>query len=242
MKRDSRRRKNARIAVFFLAAAGIMLAVLFQRVLVVRNVIIEGDTSASDAEIIRASAIDMGGSILRIDEAELRVNLESTGRYALDQVHVRLPSTVALVVRDRDRDALVLCGGRFLTLDSEGYVIEASDTMPDDAGVYVSGMESASYRIGSRLSANADRLAAMQTVIEALKAQNATEYVSDLNVSDVLSLRITTRTGIRVELGDVSEMNAKVMWLRSAVADLEARGETRGTLDVSSGKRADYKP
>jgi hypothetical protein len=33
-----------------------------------------------------------------------------------------------------------------------------------------------------------------------------------------------------------------MLWMSSAVSDLESRGNTRGTLDVSGGDKADYMP
>ena len=59
-------------------------------------------------------------------------------------------------------------------------------------------------------------------------------------MSDVENLRIITRTGIRVELGDAENMGNKIAWMKGAVADLERRGESGGTLDVRSGSKADY--
>ena len=82
----------------------------------------------------------------------------------------------------------------------------------------------------------------MKAAVDAIRNQGAAIYVSELNVDDPLNLWITTRTGIRVELGDAQNMDGKILWLRSAVADLENRGEVKGTLDVSSGTKADFQP
>ena len=57
-----------------------------------------------------------------------------------------------------------------------------------------------------------------------------------------MEITAIARSGVIVKLGDTDNMDEKIRWLRSAVSDLETRGETRGTLDVSSGTRADYRP
>ena len=41
-------------------------------------------------------------------------------------------------------------------------------------------------------------------------------------------------------LGNSENMNNKIIWMAGTLKDLEARGETSGTLDVSSGNKADY--
>jgi hypothetical protein len=52
---------------------------------------------------------------------------------------------------------------------------------------------------------------------------------------------LITRTGITVDLGNRDKMVDKIAWMKSAVADLEQRGEAGGVLDVRSGSKADYR-
>ena len=222
-----------------LAAVGTMV---YRWVFVVRNVIIEGTVSVADEEIIRGAHIDMGGPIRKVNAEELRRNLESGGKLALDGVRLQYPNTVVLTVRERTRDAMILNGGRMLIMDSDGYVIEALASVPENAPVYVTGLDATAYKVGGRITAPEDQLEAMKIVLDAVRSQSAAVYINELNVSDVMDLCITSRTGIRVELGDSTEMEGKILWLRSVVPDLESKGETKGTLDVSSGSKADYKP
>lgn len=240
MRRISKRAIALILALLVLLA--IAAGLLWLKLFVVRNVVIEGATDISQEEIIRATKIVFGGSIAKVDAEKLRANLESTGVYALDDVTVRYPNTVVLSVRQRTRDATVLNGGQYLVMDSDGYVIETSATLPEDGGVYVYGLGATAYRVGGRITAPEDRLLAMKRALDALREQNAMEYISDLDLSDTAQLWMTTRTGLRVNLGGTENMYDKILWMRAAVSDLEARGEIRGTLDVSSGERADYMP
>lgn len=242
MRRRSNGTKVALLTLAALIVIGIIAGAVWGRVFVVRNVVIEGSADISQEEIIRASEVELGAHITGVDAETLKVNLESGGLYALDGVRVKYPNTVILSVRRRTRDAVVVNGGQYLVLDSDGYVIEVNASMPEDSGAYVYGLNSTAYRIGSRITAPEERLLAMKAVLDAVRAQGAQQYVSDLTVSDAEHLVITTRTGIRVNLGDCENMDNKILWMCSAVSDLEGRGNTRGTLDVSSGTKADYTP
>lgn len=242
MRISAKRARPLLLGSCLLAVLTIAAVLLWRDVFVVRKVIIEGSLSVTDEEIIRTAQIDVGGSIHTVEQEKLKLNLESSGRFALDGVEIRYPSTLILHVRERTRDAMVLNGGKILVLDSDGYVIEVCSAVPENCGVYVTGLEGTSYRVGGRISAPEEKLAAMKAAVEAIRIQGAAMYVSELNVDDPLNLWITTRTGIRVELGDAQNMDGKILWLRSAVADLESRGEVKGTLDVSSGTKADYQP
>lgn len=242
MAKTVNRRRVCLLAAVLALATALVFWVLFRQVLVVRNVLVEGTSAATDEEIIRASAIDLGGSIRKVDEAKLRANLESSGKFALESVYVQYPNTVVLTVRDRTKDAMIMNGGKMLVLDSDGYVIEVHDTVPENSGVYVTGLNFTNYRIGAQVALSQAQMQAFHNVLEALRSQQAAELVSDVNMSDVNDLRITTRTGILVKLGDADNMDTKILWMRSAVLDLESRQETKGTLDVSSGTKADYMP
>lgn len=238
-KNKARGMLSALLVIALLAAVSVMI---YKWVFVVRNVIIEGSVTVTDEEIIRGAHIDMGGPILKVDEEALRRNLETGGKLALDGVRVQFPNTVVLSVRERTRDAMILNGGRMLIMDSDGYVIEVLPSVPENAPVYVTGLDGTAYHVGGRITAPEDQLEAMKTVLDAVRDQSAAMYINELNVSNVMELWITSRTGIRVELGDSTEMENKILWLRSVVPDLESKGETKGTLDVSSGSKADYKP
>ncbi len=243
MKRmgNERRIKRLLLLMIVLVCAGILAVILMRGVFVLKNVIIEGTTSFSDNDIIRLGKFEFGQSIGKINADRVRENLESSGKLAVDSVTVEKPSTVRISVHERTGIALVLNGGRILLLDANGYVMESLTEAPD-SGIYVSGLEATSYKIGKRISAPAKKISAMQTMLEAIQSMNAQEYVSEINLSDLLQISVIARNGTIVKFGDVENMNDKVRWMRSAVADLENRGERGGTLDVSSATRADYQP
>ncbi len=243
MKRmgNERRIKRLLLLMIVLVCAGILAVILMRGVFVLKNVIIEGTTSFSDNDIIRLGKFEFGQSIGKINADRVRENLESSGKLAVDSVTVEKPSTVRISVHERTGIALVLNGGRILLLDANGYVMESLTEAPD-SGIYVSGLEATSYKIGKRISAPAKKISAMQTMLEAIQSMNAQEYVSEINLNDLLQISVIARNGTIVKFGDVENMNDKVRWMRSAVADLENRGERGGTLDVSSATRADYQP
>lgn len=240
MRRATERFRFILLILTAVAIVAVLIGVTLAKLFVVRSVVVEGVEESQQEEIIRAANLEFGESIFSVDEDAVRRSLESTGAYALDAVRVQKPDTVILEVRARTRDAVTLNGGKYLVMDSDGYVIESLSTLPEDGIVYVYGLNATSYRIGGRISAPEERLSAMSAVLEAIRAQSAVGLASDLDVEDPSALTLTTRTGLRVELGDSDNMESKILWMKSAVTDLEARGETQGTLDVSSGTKADY--
>lgn len=240
-----RRKKSTRRSIAPLAvsvAVFVLALLLFTNVLfVVRDVQVVGAGEVPEADVRHMSGIRLGSRIWSVDPEKVRQDVESDGRVAFVSLHTRLPNTVVLEVRPRSMDAVIVLGGKILALDSDGYVV-AVDEVPETGAVYVTGLKASYYTLGRQLDTADGRIAAMKTVVEALKARGATGYVSELNVTDTADLRVLTRTGMTVLLGDTGDMLNKVAWMAGALADLEARGETTGQLDVSSGTKADYAP
>ena len=240
-KRKKKNRTNLAPWVAAFAVLAVALLLLAHMVFVVREVQVVGAGEVPEADVRRLSGIRLGSRINAVDAERVRLDVESDGRVAFVDLRKRLPHTVVLEVRPRTKDVVILLGGKVLTLDSDGYVVSVDD-MPDSGAVYVTGLRASYYALGRQLDTADGRVAAMKAVVEALKRRGATAYVSELNVADTADLKLITRTGISVSLGKPDNMENKITWMAGALADLEARGETAGQLDVSSGTKADFAP
>lgn len=240
-----RKKKKSPLAPSLAAIAAFALAMwllLANVVFVVRDVQVVGAGEVPEADVRRLSGISLGTRLGAIDADEVHKDVESDGRVAFVSLEKRYPSRVVLTVRPRSMDALILQGGKILVLDSDAYVIQVAEQLPAGNIPYVSGIKAMYYALGRQLDTSDGRCFAMKAVLEALKTHSATAYVAELDVSNTGDLRIITRTGMTVLLGNMENMENKIAWMVGALSDLESRGETTGTLDVSSGTKADYRP
>ena len=235
-----KRRSKGKFAVMLLVLLALVALILFRYVFVVRNVEIAGNPSASYETVIRAARIGLGTSIFSVDEAEMRRGVNALGTIRLDGVEVRYPNTVILTVRERERKAMLLHMGEIRLLDEECCVVESVASVPNTDLIYINGMTVTNFLPGQPLQAKEGQVEAYCAIMQALDANGAAGYVSEIELGNVSELRLITRTGITVELGDASNMTNKIAWMRSAVADLVQRNEGGGTLDVRSGTKADY--
>lgn len=241
MRLTARKRRKILCLTLLLIAVGVIVyLVLFNAVFRVREVRVEGNQTIDEATIMRAAQLPMGQKLSSINEESVRQALESGGLVELVSLEKNYPSEIVLTVRERQREAFALHAEAVLTMERDGTVIEKLSAMPEGEMVYVTGLGITGYRLGSVVNAPQERLEAMRAVLDALYENGATQYVSELDVSDENSIRIYSRTGMRVDLGDASNMGNKIVWMAGALDDLEARGQITGRLDVSSGNKADY--
>ena len=242
-KRKKRRKQSPWPLLAAVAVLGLCLWLLLTNaVFVVRQVQVVGSGEVPETDVLRLSSIRLGKPMNSVRESDVRLAVESDGRLAFVGLERQYPNRLLLTVRPRTRDALMLQGGRTLVLDSEAYVVQVAEQMPDARIPYVSGIKASFYNLGRQLDTADGRCPAMTSIIEALKAHSATPYASEINVENTEDLRIITRTGMTVLLGNAENMGDKIAWMAGALADLESRGEINGSLDVSSGTKADFKP
>ena len=242
MRRKKRRRSIGPWVASILLLAAAVLFLLWKVVFVVRDVQVVGSGSLSAEDVLRVSGIRLGARLNAVDEEHVRECVESDGRLAFVSLERRLPNRLILTVRQRSRDAVVLQGGKVLVVDSDGYVVEVTDRLPESGIPYVTGLKPSSYQLGRQLDTADGRVACLKAILEAAKARGASAYIAEIDVTRTNNLRVITRTGLTVILGDSGNMENKMTWMAGAVADLEARGETTGRLDVASGNKADYLP
>lgn len=247
VRRQPRRRSRRRIPLGLVLIGVAVLAVVVTLVLVnwvftVRRVTVEGSGDISAQDVARLSGIRLGTRMRAVDAERVRGNVENDGRLAFVSLERKYPGELVLTVRQRSLDALAMQAGEVLALDSDGYVIASLSQLPQQKLPYVSGLKPGKVVVGRRMDTTDGRIPAMTAVLEALKARGFTASVAELNLENLNDIRIITRKGTTVLLGTADNMADKIAWMAGAVADIEARGETGGELDVSSGTKADYKP
>lgn len=241
MRRRRQRRNRKWIIPVILLALVLICGLLLRFVFVVRNVDITGHESVMRTEaVMRAARIGFGTSILNVDRYEIEEAINDTGNLKFEALEIQYPDTVRIQVSPRSREAMMLHMGKIRILDAEACVMESLDELPNMDLIYVSGIQALNCEKGRQIQADEDQLQAYCAVIEALNRHGADIYVSELKLDNPQDMYIITRTGITVSLGDGQKMSGKIAWMKSAVIDLEQRGERGGLLDVSSGNKADY--
>ena len=228
------------IAILTMAALIAAALILFKSVYVVRHVEYTGQFDVHQDEITRAAGIRFGQSIFSVDEAAIRRGVNAMGEVELEDFRKRYPNTLVLQVRGRTSAGMFLFSGEIVEIDEDGYVVRRETEAPNTDLLYISGLRAMQCRVGSLIDTQNGQREAYAAVAQALRRNSASAYVSELNLSDVNDLFLLTRLGVTVRLGDASNMNNKIAWMKSALMDMESRGEHGGTLDVHSGTKADY--
>ncbi|MBR3502845.1 MAG: FtsQ-type POTRA domain-containing protein [Clostridia bacterium] len=242
-KRRSASRRYGMAALSLLAiAALIVLGTVFtkNRQFVLGEVLVEGNQRYTDSEIAAMASLTPGESIFDISREAVERSLSAYSDVKLVDFRVTYPHTVCLTVSELQARAAVNCAGVILLVDTEGRILDRLSSVPEGS-VVVSGMDvSVSARGRSIETAKDWQLGAMKDVLDGMDAQGLMKAVSEFNVADRYNLYLVSNTGVKIVLGDVENLTAKLVWARTVLEKLTEEGVRSGVLDVSTGKNAVY--
>lgn len=225
-----------------LAAVCALVILIRGRIYVIREIEVTGNSERSASEIAGQSGLRLGMNIFNVDRETVERNLSANPCVEVLDIEVILPDTVVLHIRERTACAAVNCAGVILMVSEDGYILERLTSVPPtEKVVVVSGMD---VKIGPQgrtiESGVAGQKNVMEAVLAALRTVGMEKQVSELNVADLDNLYLMSDSGVQVLLGDETQLEDKLVWMRAVLEKLTRNGVMSGVLDVSSGKNAVY--
>ncbi len=242
-ERTSPVRHPGRIAAVVILLAVIAGVVLLQKgVFVLRNVWVEGDTRFSNEQVVDYAGLHYGQSMFSLDRETITANVQRNRFLILDSIYIDYPDALILRVRERKPLVALTWMGWLVMLDELGCVMELSGQLDTRLEIpVVTGMDvtaaDVGNRVGTRTPAQYD---AMEVVVKELESQAVTARVAELNVASLDNLYLVTQEGMKVELGDSTDIEIKIGMMRSTLEELAIQGLYTGLLDVSVVYVADY--
>ena len=248
-KRSRAARQTLVMTMALLGALVVLLVLAFSRVLIIRDVMVVGNRNLLAQEVITQSGVQLGDSLLSVTREELKTQLEKN-RYIEYVSHgFDYKGRLTLTINERLGRAVVNILGLYYVMDETGMVLEcAGSTYPlSVSGPYVVGFtlnSNTQVMIGHKLPVrDARQLEVMEKVLRGLDKTDMLVGASELSVKNLDNLYYTTRDGVKVELGDETNLYTKLQIAREVLAIREPMGDLMGSkIDVSAGNNAHYIP
>ena len=236
-------RARVLILVFLLivvVAAGVLLSSELMRI---REVVVLGCEERNPAEVVNLAAIENEESVFKLKFKDITAQIDANPYFDVAQINYVFPDTLRIVVDERKTSATIEHLGGILVVDETGFVLDAK---PNLSGVRkvpeVTGLRiTEGYQVCQTLvSAQPSQIDALSAVLTQLRAQNAIQLISSINLDAVSDIRMTTVSGFEVRLGNFEGMSSKIEWLRTGEPVLVSEGYTSGVITVSTGDHASF--
>ena len=231
---------KALIVILLLIAA---FGIFWNKATLVRVIDVSGVSETDKAAVIGRSGLNAEMHTWQIDESALEQALGALGQWEYIGFEQTGLGSVRIDMRTRTERAVVHYAGSSLVLDEYGQVMEHRRDDPEYSLMKIKGLEIVSAIVGHELgTTDKNQILSVGEVIRALDSTGAYSRVRELNAADLDNLYVITVNGMRVDLGDSSRIEEKCSWMNGVLDSLEAEGKYTGTIDVSAGTSAVYRP
>lgn len=229
-------------AVVLAAVYFLMMNYLF----VVRRVSVQlPQNSRFTAQQAAASTgIVVGTRLDRVDRAAVAQALQDTGWLILEDMELKYPDQVHLVVSERKPAAMVSHVSTLLVTDSDGVLIEQVSGDPGYADcLYVTDVDIRRAQPGQPLqSGTSGKIEGMVALLKGLEQVPCHDLIAWASLESPRNIRLYSSNHVWVSMGDEEKMTDKLRLAEAALSDMISKDEKLGKLNVSSGLYADYAP
>lgn len=231
-ERQRKRRKRQLITTFIVSLIMIVAVLLVLSLTVffkIENIVIKGSAIYDSETLQKASGIELGDNLWTVSKAEVLQNLRSRLPYIETvQFQRELPSKLIVKVSDAEEFICYEEQDGFFIVSKSGWVLKKATEQPENL-VLIKGAD-AECKEGSAIVFKKESQNELVNKLAELCSENNVA-VSQIDVSDSVSLELMIEDRISVKLGTVNFAEEKVKHLASMLEQIPK--EQGGKINLS---------
>lgn len=224
--------------LIILIGAGYFLSSEF---LQVEEIKVTGNKEIDAQKIINLSGVEKGQNALLLNRGKVRENLESNPYIKVVDVKYIFPTTIELVIEEREEYANILFADTFITIDAEKHILAITKEKSQIKVPCVIGLTPNSFDVGKKMECeDTVRLDMLIQILDDLELYGFNGKISEINLESISNITMLTYEGMTIKMGNGEMIEDKIAWINEVLPFLLNKGYEKGILDVSTGKDATY--
>ncbi len=208
----------------------------------IKHIEVNGNQNVTREEVVKLSSVYYGENIFRINKKNSMKSIFQNPYVKLIKIRRVMPNKVIIDIVERQAAAYVPYVGSYLNIDEEGMILEVKPAINKPNLPIVRGMAFETFKIGEILSIkDKDQLNMMKTLIGELKNASLMGKVSEMDIANKSEIRLLTKTGIKINVGEMADISYRISFAKSILEDVEKRS-MRGTIEMSHKGNPVFKP
>ena len=230
-KKKSKKSNKIKILIIFVFI--IILTVLFfsSNIFNIQTIEVEENNRISDDKIISLSTIELYTNIFKFNKKDVIKNIKENAYIEDVRIQRTLPSTVKITVEEREPKYMLQFADSFVYINNQGYMLEISNEKLDIPILVGFTTDLSNIKAGNRINVN--DLKKMEMVIkiyETAKSNDLGNLITKIDISNEKNYTLILESeGKTVYLGDGSDLNTKILYLKS-ILELESSKGKSGEL------------
>lgn len=222
-----------KIRLYLFVVAGIIFLALLLMIICpipFGQVIVNGSDNVTKDDVIFEGQIKTPINVLQISTADLEEKLKHDIRVDEVQVTRQFPATIEVNITERKAIAIMQGEFTYVFIDKSGRVIQSEVSIKSDTVPMITGKRLGNVLLGDTIT-DKDVLKAL-TFFNSLTSKGQ-DLFSELNIGNVSELKVYTREGISVHLGDGRNLKEQAELAENMVNDVRARHLSVEYLDAN---------
>ncbi len=217
--------------------AGLILlgiALVLSPVCAPKTVVLLGDNSLKEEELISMGKINMSSSMYLIRLGAVEKKLSQNPYVKTAHVSRKFPSTLIVDMNMREEVATVNFKEGFAIIDHTGYILRIEQDITKIIKPLITGIEAQkTLKVGEVLDGTQDEnIHMILNLLSNVQNAGLLQNISEMNLQDSKNIYMITTRGLRVLLGNGDDLTYKLMQLSQILVDLHTKGISYGIIDM----------
>lgn len=224
--------KKVQILIFIFLIG--MLLFLVSPVCKLKMIVVLGDNTLTQEELIQLGKIQTNRSIYLISTSTIESRLTENPYVKNANITRKFPNKLIADLNMREEVATVNFEEGFAIIDHTGYILKIEQDVSKIVKPLITGVSSnKGLKVGQMLTSYEEN--DFRMILELISnIQNAglIQNISEMNLQDPKNIYMITTQGLKVLLGDGEDLTYKLMQLSPILVDLHTHNITYGTIDM----------
>ena len=230
-------RKQAKVLFGFIILLVAIILVLCSPLFNIKNIEVEGNSKLSNERIISVSTLQTHTNIFKFNTKLISEKIKENAYVNEAKITRKLPSTVKITIDERQPKYMLQFADSYVYINNQGYMLEISNEKLELPILIGFTTDLSNIKAGNRI--NVTDLKKMDMVIkiyEAIKSNGLGELVNKIDISNDKNYAIILENeGKTVYLGDCTELNTRILYLKSILETVQGKsGEIFLNVDLNS--------
>ncbi len=229
--------KQAKVLFGLIILLVAIILILCSPLFDIKNIEVEGNSKLSKERVISVSTLQTHTNIFKFNPNVIKEKIKEIAYVNNVEVTRKLPSTVKITIDERQPKYMLQFADSYVYINNQGYMLEISNEKLELPILIGFTTDLSNIKAGNRI--NVTDLKKMDMVIkiyEAIKSNGLGEIVSKIDISNDKNYAIILETeGKTVYLGDCTELNTRILYLKSILETVPGKsGEIFLNIDLNS--------
>ncbi|MGB7605611.1 MAG: FtsQ-type POTRA domain-containing protein [Lutisporaceae bacterium] len=208
----------------------------------IKTITVTGNVRVSQQEIIRLSDLSYQQNIFRINTKDTMKSIFQNPYIKRIKINRVLPNVINIDIIERKPLVLVPYVGSYLFVDQEGIVVEINSSIKDLKLPIINGLKFNTFKLGEEIMLeDKQQLEIMVRLINEITNTGINQEISEINTADILDIKLLTKNGIKINLGDASDIENKIPLAKAILQDLNKK-KLKGTIEMGHKGNPFFKP